>query len=199
MGLPELLEALEREVDRQVREMNERAEAEGRRLLDAVRGEISEAHRAELERARARLDDESARARSRLRIERARKILTMKRELLAMLRLEVEKRAKVLDPRALLPRLVDEIISDADGGGPIRLRVEAKSAELLRRELEARHRAVADRIEIEAVKGMSPGVELVKDDEVIDNTLPSRLRKLWPSVEGEVATLLFGEDRDRRV
>jgi vacuolar-type H+-ATPase subunit E/Vma4 len=198
MGLPELLDALESEVDRQVREIEAQARRDGERRLAEVRDAVAERRRSSLERERARLDEEASRTRSRLRVERERTLLTEKREILMTLRREIEQRAATTERARLLAKLLDELLADsgADDDAPIHLRVEPGSVELVRHLLEEHHPDLARRAEVEGVEGMACGVELGLEGEILDNTLPSRMVKLWPVVEGRVATILFGDDRD---
>jgi vacuolar-type H+-ATPase subunit E/Vma4 len=197
MGLPELLDALEQEVEHQVREIIEQAHVEGERHLARIRGELAASSRTALETERTRLAAIVAHTQARLRIEHERAILATKRELLAILRAEIEQRSNHFDPAVLLPHLVDELVPEVLDEPMFRLRVRAPHAELVRRDLQARHPDLARRAVIEGVPEMASGVALVVDREVLDNTVPSRLRKLWPVIEGKLAAMLFGEPREQ--
>jgi vacuolar-type H+-ATPase subunit E/Vma4 len=122
MGYRELLQALEEEVGRQIREGRTEAAQEERRILDATRAELQARRQTVLDEERRRLGEASARALSAARLEQDRALVVLMRRQLAELRQAAEAwLAKASDPE-LLPRLVDELVPEL-GDGPLVFRV----------------------------------------------------------------------------
>src|SRR5574341_2000144 len=107
MGYRELLEALEAEVGRRIREIDEEAERESRRLLEETHPQLAAERAAALAREGRRLDEEASRAVGRARIERERTLLAEQWRLMAELRREAEARLPALSDAALLTCLVN--------------------------------------------------------------------------------------------
>ncbi len=108
MGYRELLEALEAEVGRRIRELDEEAGRESRRLLEETRPQLAAERAAALAREGRRLDEEASRAVGRARVERERTLLAEQWRLMAELRREAEARLSALsndDVDAALGRL----------------------------------------------------------------------------------------------
>lgn len=192
MGYQELLRALEDEVGRRIRELDEEAERESRRILEETRRQLAAERQAALAREGRRLDEEASRAVGEAGREQERALLVEKRRLLAELRREAEARLFALGDAALLARLVDELVPDL-GEGPLEFRVPAGQEEALRRDLGQRHPELLRRATITGSPGIGGGVEVSSGRQLLDSTLPSRLEKAWPLLEGGVAARLFGE------
>src|SRR3972149_2600455 len=114
MGYRELLQALEEEVDRQIRELRAEASQEHQRLLETTRLEMAARREKVLEEEQRRLQEGSARALSGARLEQEHAILGEMRRQMAELQREAEARLPAMNDRDLLTRLVDE---GGPGGG----------------------------------------------------------------------------------
>lgn len=194
MGYRELLQALEAEVERQIRELDEEAARESCRLLDETRRQVDAERRTALAREGRRLDEEARRAVGRARLEQAQVLLAEKRRLLAELRREAEARLPALGDDASLARLVDELVLELDEG-PLEFRVAPGQEEALARHLGRRHPELLRLATITGAPEIRGGVEVsLGGRQRLDNTLPSRLDRVWPLLEGAVAARLFGED-----
>ncbi len=193
MGYRELLEALEAEVGRRIRELDEEAGRESRRLLEETRPQLAAERAAALAREGRRLDEEASRAVGRARVEEERTLLAEQWRLMAELRREAEARLSALSDAALLTRLVDELAPEL-GEGPLEFRVEEGQEEHLESHLARRHPELLRRATIAGSPDVHGGVQVsLGGRQRLDNTLPSRLEKAWPLLEGEVAARLFGE------
>lgn len=192
MGYRELLQALEEEVGRQVRELRAETSQERERLLLATRRELAARRDEVLEEERRRLKEESARAVSRARLEQERAILGEMRRQMTELRREAEARLSATNDADLLTRLVDEVVPEL-GEGPVEFRVKEGHEEDLRRHLDRHHPGLVPRATITASPHVRGGVEVsLGGRELLDNTLPSRLENAWQRSETEIATILFG-------
>src|SRR5512139_839651 len=138
MGYRELLQALEDEVGRQIRERRAEALRERERLLDTTHQELTAMREKVLDEEQRRLEEESARALSRARLELEHAILAETRRQMAELLREVEVRLPAMNNADVLTRLVDEIVPELDAG-PAEFRVRAGQEEHLRAHLRRHH------------------------------------------------------------
>jgi vacuolar-type H+-ATPase subunit E/Vma4 len=195
VGYQELLQALEEEVGRQIRELRAEASQERDRLLQATAAELAARREAALAQERRRLNEESARAVSRARLEQERAILAEMRLRLAELQREAEARLATVNDPDLLSRLVEELAPEL-GEGPVELRVAEGDAEPLRAHLGSHHPALLARTSIKASGDVRGGlVASLGGRQILDNTLPSRLRNAWQLLETEISARLFGDGR----
>ena len=192
MGYVELLQALEEEVERQVREIQEEAERDARRILEETRHGLAAEREELLGRERRRLDGEGRGELARARLGADRELLAEMRHLLEGLRREAESRLPALEDPFVLPRLVEELVPEL-GQAPLEFRVARRHQEHLRRYLAETHPALLARATIIASDDLGGGVEVALGDRAdLDNTLASRLDRAWELLEGEIAALLFG-------
>jgi vacuolar-type H+-ATPase subunit E/Vma4 len=193
MGYRELLQALEEEVGRQIRERRAEASRERERVLDTTRQELTATRDKVLQEERRRLEEESARALSRARLEMEHVILGEMRRLTAELLREAEARLAAMNDADVLTRLVDEVVPELDEG-PVEFRVRAGQEEHLRAHLSRHHPGLLPRATINGSPTVRGGVEVsLGGRQVLDNTLPSRLQNAWQHLEPEIASILFGE------
>ncbi len=194
MGYRELLQALEEEVGRQVREALAEASQERQRLLEKTRQELTAKREEVLEEERRRLEKESARALSMARLEMEHAILGETRRQMAELRRETEDRLSAMNDADVLTRLVDEIVPEL-GEGPVEFRVREGKEEFLLAHLSRHHPRLLSRATIHGCSNIRGGVEVsLADRQILDNTLHSRLQKAWQLLESEIAAVLFGAD-----
>jgi vacuolar-type H+-ATPase subunit E/Vma4 len=193
VGYQELLQALEEEVRRKSRELEGEAARERERLLEETRRRHAREREKALAGERRRLDEETDRLVARLRLEQARARLSEKRRLMAALRREAEARLRASkDPGLLLP-LLEELLGEA-GEGPIELRVDPEHREFLEGHLSRTHPEILSRATITTSTGLGGGVVMaLGQEQLLDNSLPSRLEKAWSLLEDRVAALLFGD------
>jgi vacuolar-type H+-ATPase subunit E/Vma4 len=187
----ELLRALEEEVRDEARQLAERARAERDRILEGARQAAATAREQALGRIDAELGAERARAGARAALELERSLLVEKRRLLDSLRREILARLPARAGPATTARLLAEALGD-DPGGPIEVEVDPGEVEAVRALLARHHPAAAARATVRAAGGASGGVVVRAERATFDNSLPSRLEKAWPDLEGEAAALLFG-------
>lgn len=193
MGYRELLQALEEEVGRQIRERRAEASRECERLRDSTRQQLRAMREKVLDEERRRLGEESARALSRARMEQEHAILGETRRQMAELLREAQARLRAMNDADVLTRLVDEIMPELDTG-PIEFRVREGQEEHLRAHLSQRHPGVLPRATITGSPTIHGGVQVsIGGRQILDNTLPSRLQNAWQSLEPEIAARLFGE------
>ena len=193
MGYRELLQALDDEVGRQIRERRSAASQERQRLLDTTRQELTATRDKVLEEERRRLEEESARALSRARMELEHAILGETRRQMAELLREAEVRLPAMNDADVLTRLVDEVVPELDAG-PVEFRVRAGQEEHLRAHLSRHHPGLLPRATVIGSPNARGGVEVsLGGRQILDNTLPSRLQKAWQLLEPEIAAILFGE------
>ena len=193
MGYRELLQALEEEVGRQIRERLAGASQERERLLEATRQELTAMRKRVLEEERRRLEEELARALSRARLEMEHVILGETRRQMAELLREAEARLPAMNDADVLTRLVDEVVPEL-GEGPVEFRVREGHEEPLRVHLSRHHPGLLPRTTIHGSPDVRGGVEVsLGGRQILDNTLPSRLQKAWQLLEPEIAAILFGE------
>lgn len=189
MPYQELLAALEEEAARQEAGIRADGEGEAARILAEARREAERVRAEALAAADAEAADRRRRAVAEAEAERDRDRLREQRRLLAEVAEEVLRR---LAPRAreLLPRLLDEALPA--GAGEVRVVVDPGDEEEARA-LLARLRPEL-RAEVVAAPAPRGGVEVQAGDLTVDDTLPARLARAWPELEGRVAELLFGEE-----
>jgi len=193
MGYRELLQALDDEVGRQIRERRAEASQECQRLVETTRQELTVMREKVLEEERRRLEEESARALSRARMELEHAILGETRRQMAELLREAEIRLPAMNDTDVLARLVDEIVPELDAG-PVEFRVRAGQEEHLRAHLSRHHPGLLPRATVVGSPNLRGGVEVsLGGRQVLDNTLPSRLQNAWQLLEPEIVAILFGE------
>jgi len=193
MGYAELLRVIEEEAAREVREVRSAGEREAARILAEARAAAEAARDALLGRVRA---EEAARARAAqeaLARERERALLVARRGHLDALRAEAEGALAAAGGPELDGRLLAELILEA-GTGPIELEVDPGAEEACRAALARLAPEAAAQARVVAAPARRGGVRLVAGRRVLDDTLPARLARAWPEVEGELAALLFAEE-----
>jgi len=191
MGYRELLQALEEEVGRQIRERRAEASEESRRLLETTRTELGAKRDKVLGEERRRLAEESARTLSRARLEQGRATLGEMRRQMTELRSAAEARLPTVNDPDLLARLVDEVLPEL-GEGALLFRVREGDERHLESHLRLVHPGLLARSAIEGSPDVRGGVEvLVGGRQRFDNTLRSRLEKAWQQLEPEIAARLF--------
>jgi vacuolar-type H+-ATPase subunit E/Vma4 len=195
VGYQELLQALEEEVGRQIRELQTQASQERQRLFEAAGLELAARREAVLEQEGRRLNEESARALARARLEQERAILGEMRLRMDELRRAAEARLAAMNDPELLARLLEELVPEL-GEGPVALRVAEGHEEELRTYLARQHPGLLARATIEGSGDGRGGVEAsLGGRQLLDNTLPSRLQNAWQLLEAEIAAMLFGDGR----
>ena len=191
MGYRELLQALEEEVGRQIRERRAEASQQQRKILDAIVLEISARRDTVLEEERRHLAEDSARALSRARLEQDRAILGDMRRQMADLRGAVEARLPAMNDPDLMTRLVDEVVPEL-GEGALVFRVTQGYEPHLESHLRQKYPDLLPRSTIEGSLEIRGGAEIsVAGRQLFDNTLGSRLEAAWEQLEPEIAALLF--------
>jgi vacuolar-type H+-ATPase subunit E/Vma4 len=200
VGYRELLEALEDEVERQIRQIEVETDQACQRLVAETHRERAARREDALAREGQRLDEDARRAAGRARFEQARTLLGEQRGLLADLCQEAERRPPALDEAALLARLVDELVPEL-GDGPVELRVNLGQEAAFARDLARRHPELGSRATVTGADSLGGGVVAAFDGgrQILDNSLPSRLEKAWQLLEGEIAADLFGDTDGSRV
>lgn len=193
MGYGELLQALEEEVGRQIRERRREAEQQERQFLEATRAGISARRDTVLTEEKRRLLEESARALSRAHLEQARAILGEMRQRMTDLRSAAEARLPSVNDPDLLTRFVDEVVPEL-GDGPVLFRVTPGYESTLKSHLRVAHPALFPRSTIEGSPEITGGVEISITGQRFDNTLLSRLAAAWDQLEPEIAVLLFEQE-----
>ncbi len=191
MGYQELLRALEEEVRGEVRALSERAGAERQRVLAEARRAAAAAREEALARLDAELAAERSRAEARAVLQVEHHLLVVKRRLLDSLRQEVLARLPARAGPELTARLLAEALAD-DPGGALEVEVDPGQEEAVRRLLARDHPAAAARARVRAAPAPRGGVVIRAERMTLDNSLPARLSKAWPDLEGEAAAVLFG-------
>lgn len=194
VGYEELLRVIGEEADREARGVRLDAERECARIVAEARA-AAEAVRAAL---LARTADELEARRQATRASEGRErehalLLAQRRELEALREAVLAELASAGDA-ALDARLLADLLPEA-GDGPLTLLVDPGAEEACRAVLERLDPSAASRAEIRAAPRRRGGVELVAGRRVLDATLPSRLERLWPEGEAELAAILFGAGR----
>lgn len=192
MGYADLLRALEQEVREEARALAERSRQERERIL----GDTARASASAREDALARLRLELAASRLRTvtaaEREREREVLVRQRRLLEDLRGEVASRLAAAGGVELSVRLLDEALAEA-GAGALIVEVDPGEEDAVREHLVRHHPAAATRAALHSAPAPRGGVRLeVAERMVLDNTLPARLARAWPLLEGQAVALLFG-------
>jgi vacuolar-type H+-ATPase subunit E/Vma4 len=191
MGYRELLQALEEEVGRQIRERRREASQQQAQLLETTRLELSAKREKVLEEERRRLAEESAQTLSRARLEQERAVLVEMRRQMADLQSAAEARLPNLDAPDLLARLVDEVVPEL-GEGALLFRVRAGDQPHVESHLRLKHPDLLSRSTVEGSPEVPGGVEVaVMGRQRFDNTLRSRLLVAWQQLEPEIAALLL--------
>lgn len=200
MGYRELLEAVEEEVERQIRQIEAETERACQQLVAEKRRELTARRQEMLAREGQRLNEEARRAVGRARFEQARALLAEQRRLLTDLRQEVERRLPALNDASLLARLVDELVPELEDG-PVELHVAHGKEATFARDLSRRHPELGRRVTVTGVNDLAGGVVAALDGgrQLLDNSLPSRLEKAWQRLEGEIAADLLGDTDGSRV
>ena len=191
MGYQELLRALEEEVRGEVRALGERARAERERILEEARREAAAAREEALGRLDEELSQGRARATARAALEVAWNLLAEKRRLLEALRREILARLPAASGADATARLLAEALAD-DPGGALEVEVDPGQEEAVRALLARDHPRAAGRATVRAAAAARGGVVVRTGRVTLDNSLPARLEKAWPDLEGEAATILFG-------
>jgi vacuolar-type H+-ATPase subunit E/Vma4 len=193
MGYRELLQALEDEVGRQIRERRAEASQQQRQILETTRTELSARRKTVLEEERRRLEGETARTLSRAHLEQDRAILGEMRRQMADLQSVAEMRLPAANDPDLLTRLVDEVVPEL-GEGDLLFRVKEGYESHLREHLRLKHPGLLPRSTIEGSPDVRGGVEVSAGRQRFDNTLHSRLLAAWEQLEPEIAALLFQQE-----
>ena len=194
MSYGDLLQALQDEVREQRRALEEgaRREAdaiarEGRRLSEAAREEA-------LALAAAEGEAERERARREAALEEDRILLVERHALLDRVRALVRERLPSLSTPTLTLALLAEALLDDDGSA-LSVTCDPGHAEACRAWLAQERRELLPRTSVTERSSPVGGVEVAVGDRlVVDDTLPSRLDRAWPSIEVELARELLGVD-----
>jgi vacuolar-type H+-ATPase subunit E/Vma4 len=194
VGYRELLQALEEEVGRQIRERLREAAQQQRQLVETTRAELSARREEVLAEEGRRLAEESARALSRVRLEQEGALLREMRRQMADLRGAADARLPTVNDPDLLMRLVEEVVPEL-GEGALLFRVKEGYEHALEDHLRLAHPALLARSTIEGSPDVCGGVEVsVAGRQRVDNTLPSRLQAAWEQLETDIAALLFANE-----
>jgi len=191
VGYRELLRALEEEVRGEARALGERARAERERILEEGRRAASQAREEALARLEAELAAERARAGARAALEVERTLLAEQRRFLEALRRDVLARLPARAGEEATARLLAEALAD-DPGGALEVEVDPGREEAVRALLARDHPGPAARATVRAAASARGGVVVRGERATLDNSLPARLAKAWPDLEGEAAAILFG-------
>jgi len=195
VGWAELLQVLGEEAAREARLAREAAAAEAERILAEARTLAEAACRsldvreaaAEGQR-RAGLDSEAALVHSRARLQ-------ARRALVGELKAEVGRRLAALAvDDAALARLVAELLAEAPPG-PFTLTADPGEGGRVRAALAAGHPGRLADATVEEAASRRGGVELLAGRLWLDDTLPARLERAWPALEGPLLRSLIGEER----
>ena len=194
MSYGELLQALQDEVREQRRALEEgaRREAdaiarEGRRLSQAAREEALALAAAEGETERERARREAALAEDRI-------LLVERHVLLDRVRALARERLPSRSTPTLTLALLAEALGD-DDGSTLAVTCDPGHAAACRGWLAQDRPALLPRTSVTERSSPVGGVEVeVGDRLVVDDTLPSRLDRAWPSIEVELARDLLGVD-----
>ena len=194
MGYPELLEAVQGEVEQQIRQIEAEAEQACHQLIAEKRRQLTSRRQEMLARERQNLDEEARRAIGRARLEHVQTMLADQRRLLADLRQEAERHLPAVEDAALLARLLDELLPEL-GDGRVELRVGIEHEAEFTRDLTRHQPELERRATLTCVDSAAAGVVATFDGgrQVLDNSLPSRLEKAWQQLEGQIAAELFGD------
>jgi V/A-type H+-transporting ATPase subunit E len=187
MGYPELLRVLEGEAAREARDLRAAGAREAARIVEEAERAARAARDALLARERTEAEARRRSALEGVALQRERRLLFERRKLLDELRAEVLRRLPAAATPELDARLLAEVLPEASGG-PIEIVVDPGREEAARAALAARPGAI-----VRAAAARRGGVEIVAGRRVLDNTLPSRLDRVWPVVEAELADLLLGD------
>ena len=197
MGYSELLKALEDEVVRQIRQIEEETGLACERLATESRQVLTAGRQDALARERQRLDEEARRVVSRAHFDQSRTLLAEQRRLLTDLRREAEQGLRALDDTSTVTRLVDELMPEL-GDGPVEFRVSKGREAAFISDLARRHPELARRATVAGVDITAGGVVAALNGgrQLLDNSLQSRLEKAWQQLEGVLAAELFGDTTD---
>ncbi len=188
MGYPELVRALEEEVERQIDEAGRAGARAAARVLDEARAQAARERTEGLAVEDRRRDEEVGRVAAEAKQATERSLLIEMRRLLDEAFRDAAGRLPPPGDAALVGRLVDEILPEIDGEGEIEVE-PGDAAEVERRLAEA---GVALRVVARPIGG---GVRVVLGTRrILDNTLRARLERARAALEPEIARLLFGED-----
>ena len=191
MGYQEVLRALEEEVRAEVRALGERAQAERAGILEEARRAAAMAREETLARLDAEIAAERARAGARAALEVEWGLLAEKRRLLDAVRREILASLPLLAGPEATARLLAEALAD-ETGGALEVEVDPGQEDAVRALLARDHPSPAARAKVRAAASARGGVVVRGERATLDNSLPARLEKAWPDLEGEAATILFG-------
>lgn len=187
MGYPELLRVLEEEAAREAVAVREAAGREAVRIVEDARRAAGAARDALLARERAEAEGRRHAAIEARALDRERALLFERRRLLEDLRQEIVRRLAAAGSPELDARLLAEVLPEA-GDGPIEVIVDPGAEEAARAVLRGRAG-----VSVRAAPARRGGVEMVAGRRVLDDTLPARLERAWPDLEGDLAALLLEE------
>lgn len=192
MGYPELLRVLGEEAAREARDVRAAAERERARILEEARAAAQAEREALLARVRDEAETRRRGALGALALGRERAMLAERRALLESLRRDVCARLADLGTPELDRRLLGEVLPEA-GEGPVEVIVDPGAEEGARASLAALAPGLARSAVVRAAPARRGGIELWTGRRALDDTLPSRLERAWPSIEPELAAILWGE------
>lgn len=192
-GYPELLRVIEAEAEREASALRDAAARDRERILDQARAAARPLGAALLDRTRRECAERERLSREALAQARARALLLAHRAELDALREAAARALADAAGPALDARLLEELLPEA-GDDPFELEVDPGAEPACRAALERLDPAAAARSRIVAAPAPRGGLRLLAGRRVLDDTLPARLERLWPEVEGELAGILFGEE-----
>jgi V/A-type H+-transporting ATPase subunit E len=193
VGYGELLRVLEEEASREAREVRAAAEKERDRILAEARRVSGEVRMALLARERAAAEARRKAASEGAALEQERAVLAEQRRLLDALRADVAARLPAPAGTEVLATLLAETLPEA-WDGPVTIVVDPGEEEACRALLANVRPDVLGRARIETAPAPRGGVAVVCGRRELDDTLPSRLERAWPAIEGELAAILFAEE-----
>jgi len=187
VGYPELLRVLEEEAVREARAVREAGRREAARIVEEAGRAAGAAREAFVARERSEAEGRRRAAIESLALERERTLLFERRKLLEDLRQEIVRRLAAAGSAELDARLLAEVLPEA-GDGPLEVIVDPGAEDAARAVLRGRAGAT-----VRAAPARRGGVEVVAGRRVLDDTLPARLERAWPDLEGDLAALLLEE------
>jgi V/A-type H+-transporting ATPase subunit E len=193
LGYPALLRVLEEEAAREAREVGAAAEREAARIVAEARAAARAASEGLLARERAAVEARSRAARESLAFDRERALLVERRRQLDALREEVLRRLAGAGTPDLDARFLAETLPEV-GAGPIEIVVDPGAEQAARATVARLAPDAAPRAVVRAAPVRRGGVEVACGRRVLDDTLPARLERAWPEIEGELAAILLGEE-----
>ncbi len=188
MAMEELLERIQRDMEREVASIREDGERNAAQIEEAARAKESAAVKREMERCRSQFAFESKRKLSALKCDQNRQALDERETMLQAVLLKLEEQIAALpaaEEKSMLQKILKKSLKDIPHGT---IRLNTRTKEIIAAEIKT--------LKVETDDSLAGGFLLISEsgEKVLDCTYPALVDLFWEKHRIDVARVLVGEE-----